>query len=277
MVLVKAGVLAQGDPTGIPAAVEVDAFYIDVTEVTNERYHRFASATGHIPPKFSTDDAVLLRWTGGRYPKGRGQCPVVLVTCEDAEAYAVWAGKRLPTQTEWEYAARGPKAHTFPWGDAKLPAAECGTADRLAGRELLTREMWQNWYNTWSERNVKVRNAEAVRPVGSFPKDVSVFGCFDMAGSVREWCVKKAKNGHLNGSDPEAMNSHAIATDSKVVCGSSWLRDAGAARAWVYETVESSQYYDVGLRCVVSAADPAVLALARQPASKPPDQVSRHR
>jgi formylglycine-generating enzyme required for sulfatase activity len=263
MVLVKGGTFLKGDPQDITSTAEVPAFYIDKYEVTNKRYRRFVAAAGHRPPTFPAREAALLRWAGGTYPSGRAGYPVVLVTYEDALAYADWAGKRLPSQLQWEYAARGPDARVYPWGNSKLPPEACNTADRLAGIELLGNGMWQEWYNTWSKRDPEKRNADVLRPVGSFPRDRSPFGCLDMAGSVREWCVKRSvENGVAKLDTDWESNGTALHQHTQVTCGGSWLTDLGQARAWEHSKTESAPYYDVGFRCVIPADDPDIQALA---------------
>ncbi len=260
MVLVPAGSFYLGDPDSLPRMVSLKAFYIDKFEVTNRRYEAFLSATGQRGPTIATADSVGLDWPDGRCPKGREDCPVVLVSYEDAAAFAAWAGKRLPTQEQWEYAARGPKSTVYPRGNSKLSWDKCNLADRLAGEEIIGRAAWDDWYSRWSRQDPVKRNAEAVAPVGLFPDDVSVFGCRDMGGSVREWCVKKARpNGYGLNSD----HMEPVPSDSPVVCGGSWLVDAGRAQSWRHEATAPGRYADVGFRCVVPADHPAIRALAR--------------
>jgi len=107
--------------------MHVRSFYIDRTPVTNAEFKKFLSATLYHP----TDDHNFLRdWKDGSYPKGWENKPVTWLSIEDARAYAAWAGKRLPHEWEWQYAAQGQDNHAYPWGDwwnpAAVPVAEKG-------------------------------------------------------------------------------------------------------------------------------------------------------
>ena len=96
--------------------MHIDAFYIDKYPVTNQEYKAFLDATHYHP----SDDLNFLKdWQEGTYPPGWDNKPVTWVSLEDARAYAAWAGKRLPTEREWERVARGTTAENrpFPWGD----------------------------------------------------------------------------------------------------------------------------------------------------------------
>ncbi|MDH4101447.1 MAG: formylglycine-generating enzyme family protein [Nitrospirota bacterium] len=130
--------------------VKVKRFYIDRYEVTHAQYHEFILATGHKPPP---------GWSGQDYPMDKGNYPVVNVSYRDAEAYAKWAKKRLPTAAEWEKAARGTDARTYPWGN-KFEAGIAQTAESVV---LFS------------------------GPVNGFPKDVSPYGAIGMGGNVSEW------------------------------------------------------------------------------------------
>ncbi|MGQ9898234.1 MAG: SUMF1/EgtB/PvdO family nonheme iron enzyme [Acidobacteriota bacterium] len=132
---------------------QVAPFFIDRTEVTNEQYAEFVRATGHRPPP---------NWKGEQtFPPGTAKLPVAEVSWDDAQAFAKWAGKRLPTEVEWEYAARGTDRRLYPWG------MEFDPTKLNAGRDISQLK-------------------DQRRQVGSFPGE-SPFGLFDMAGNVAEW------------------------------------------------------------------------------------------
>lgn len=133
----------------------LEAFFIDKTEVTNKQYKRFIDNTGYPPPP---------HWKNNTYPEGQDEYPVVNVSLEDAQAYAKWAGKRLPTEFEWEKAARGTDARIFPWG------------------------------NSWEENIANISwflGIGKIKKVMTHQKDLSPYGCYDMAGNVREWTSSK--------------------------------------------------------------------------------------
>jgi len=124
------------------------AFYIDRFPVTNAEYKKFVEATGHEHPA---------HWRRGTWPEGKADHPVVQVTWESAAAYAHWAGKRLPTEQEWEKAARGADGRRWPWGNTFDPR-RCNTS------------------------------SDGTTPVGHYsPAGDSSYGCADMAGNVWEW------------------------------------------------------------------------------------------
>ena len=137
------------------------AFYIDRYEVTNREYKRFLEATGHPAPEPYVKFSLI--WTNGTYPEGQEDFPVVGTALEDAEAYARWVGKRLPTEDEWEKAARGTDGRFYPWGNQWSPHACAGDTAKREGDSF------------------------GPAPVGSFPRDVSPYGVFDMGGNVAEW------------------------------------------------------------------------------------------
>ena len=164
MALVIKGVLRVGRDDGkeneAPAhVVSLEAFYIGKTEVTNEEYQAFIAQSGHPAPP---------SWVGRTFPAGSEKLPVTDVTWEDASAFAKWAGKRLPTEEEWEYAARGSNAdNLYPWGSKWLDGAANVTKEGDAAHQL--------------------------SPVGQFASGASPFGAFDMIGNVWEWTASDYK------------------------------------------------------------------------------------
>jgi formylglycine-generating enzyme required for sulfatase activity len=127
--------------------VTLAAFFIDKTEVTNAQYKKYCDATGYPAPPI---------WKNGSYPAGEDEFPVTHVTWHEAAAFAEWAGKRLPTEAEWEKAARGTDAREYPWG------------------------------NNWDEKRL-VWNRSRADKVAQHPDGASPYGALDMAGNVFEW------------------------------------------------------------------------------------------
>jgi len=161
MVAIPGGELMMGndggDPDEAPAhAVSVVPFEIDKTEVTNAEFAAFVEATGY---KTAVEESGGGSWRD--YAEGRDNHPVVKVSWADADGYCAWAGKRLPTEAEWEYAARGTDGRIYPWGNDWNP-------DACNGRES------------------GIRSTTAV---GSFAAGASPSGVLDMAGNVREWAA----------------------------------------------------------------------------------------
>lgn len=131
------------------------SFYIDRYPVTNAQFKRFIDATHYHP---QDDHNFLKHWSNGAYPPGTANKPVTWVSVEDARAYAAWAGKRLPHEWEWQFAAQGTDGRAYPWGNTWDPTA-VPTPDR--GRSM----------------------AEAA-DVNSHPKGASPFGVEDLVGNV---------------------------------------------------------------------------------------------
>jgi formylglycine-generating enzyme required for sulfatase activity len=163
MVTIPAGEFLMGSPEGKGRADErpqrsvyLDAFLIDQVEVTNQRYMQFVKATGHRNPPNPYGTGPLLSI------KGLEQLPVVQTTWYDAKAYCAWAKKRLPTEAEWEKAARGTDGRLYPWGN------DPPTATRA------------NFDREWEDEHT-------LHAVGSLPDGDSPYGVKDMAGNVREW------------------------------------------------------------------------------------------
>jgi formylglycine-generating enzyme required for sulfatase activity len=134
--------------------LSLPGFFMDSFEVTNEDFRDFVVETGYRPEKTSD---YLKHWKNAtEFPSWAATFPVVWVSQQDAQAFCAWKGKRLPTEQEWEKAARGDSGFTFPWGDVR-PTRD--TANFLTGE---------------------------VEPIGNRPDDCSPFGIYDMAGNVSE-------------------------------------------------------------------------------------------
>lgn len=154
LVKVPAGEFRMGSDTGPEAsqperAVSLDTFYLDRTEVTNAQYLRFCQETGRPLP-------VHLR---AGIPAGQENFPVSQVSWSDADAYCRWAGRRLPSEAEWEKAARGVDGRMYPWGNGWDANRSCN----------------------------RITCGESARPVGSYPAGASPYGILDLAGNVWEW------------------------------------------------------------------------------------------
>ncbi|MGY3676593.1 SUMF1/EgtB/PvdO family nonheme iron enzyme [Streptomyces sp. TE33382] len=162
MVHVDEGIYLSGAAN---TSMWLDAFTIDVYPTTNADYARFVRATGHRPPQ---------HWPGGRCLVNLNDHPVVWVTWHDADAYARWCGKALPTAQQWEKAARGPKGQSYPWGTIPT-AAKCNVAE------------------------AEIRQTT---PVTRYQSGVSPYGVFDMCGNTWEWCSTEETPGRheLKGS-----------------------------------------------------------------------------
>jgi formylglycine-generating enzyme required for sulfatase activity len=144
-----------------PRPVHVVPFALSRTPITNDQFAAFLAATGYQP-----DDPrnFLRHWPSGKPPRNGGRFPVVWVSPRDADAYATWAGRRLPTDEEWQWAAQGPERFAWPWGQTFIPAA-CNAA------------------------------GPGITRVNAFPGGASPFGCLDMAGNTWEWTAPEWDDG----------------------------------------------------------------------------------
>ncbi len=156
MVLVPAGEFLYGEEKETRG---LTSFYMDKYPVTNERYRKFVRATGHNAPYLDEMAAKPFNWRRDRYLKGKEKYPVVLVDWHDAAAFSRWAGKTLPTEEQWEKAARGTDGRAYPWGE-EFDEKKC---------------------NCW------LTGIETVTSADRFPSGASPYGCLDMAGNVWEW------------------------------------------------------------------------------------------
>jgi formylglycine-generating enzyme required for sulfatase activity/Tol biopolymer transport system component len=204
-------------------SVSLDAFWIDRTEVTNSMYARCVSDGVCEPPKLSPEHN--LESDGGNYP-------VVGVTWADAQTYCQWAGRRLPTEAEWEKAARGTDGRLYPWGDAK-PSRD------------------RSLYSIPEEQDYP----PDFQPVGSFPNSISPYGALDMAGNVWEWTSDWFNEGYYQVS-PDENPVGAPNGDRHVLRGGAWNEDVRYLRVanrgsgdLAFGEIENN----AGIRCAISA------------------------
>jgi formylglycine-generating enzyme required for sulfatase activity len=192
--------------------VHLESFYLDRHEVTNAEYKKFCDATGHAYPEY---------FTKNHFPPGTAQKPVVMVSWADANAYALWAGKRLPTEFEWEAAAAGGSGRTWPWG------------------------------NRWASNmaNTREKGEKKSVDVGANPYDVSEYGILDLAGNISEWTANWYQPYPGNGS-AEAEYGERF----KVLRGgSSWTSKEFTRAQFRARLPITYRSLDLGFRCALSA------------------------
>lgn len=238
MIEIKAGVYTIGNNRGNLderpiRKYQTSGFWMDRTEVTCAQYKKFLddvemhghkwchhneSANKDHTPYHTYAWALKFSWVGGQPPRGMADYPVVLVDWFDAYAYANWAGKRLPNESEWEIAARGTDGREYPWGN-----------------------------NFSLER---CNSGEAPMAVGSFPKGASPFGILDLAGNVSEWTA--------TAYDPRPGNAVDFAGKYglPIVKGGSWDDNAKGCRSSARDAKRNAYYRSttVGFRCVSDKA-----------------------
>jgi formylglycine-generating enzyme required for sulfatase activity len=195
--------------------VSVKAFSIDRYEVTVGPYRRFVEATGHEPPSIWKDYKPF------GYPAPEDDHPVIDVNYFDAEAYCEWVGKRLPTEAEWEKAARGTDGRIWPWGN------------QLDLNRLNTEDSKRNW----------------TTQVGHFAQGASPYGVYDMAGNAMEWTSSILQ------SYPGSARTIAPDRKFRILRGGSWGMPANpfarpAHRS--YRLADLAQP-DFGFRCAKDA------------------------
>ena len=192
--------------------VTVAAFYIDKTEVTNAQYKLYCDATKYPAPS---------HWKDGAYPAGEAEVAVTHVNWWEAAAYAEWAGKRLPTEAEWEKAARGTDGRKYPWG------AE-----------------WEN--------DRAVTGLDKAQPVGTKPKGASLYGALDMASNVLEWVTD------WYDAYPGAKNTYPeFGTRYKVLRGGFfWGPGIEVMSTTFYRSVNrpDTRHSSIGFRCAKTAS-----------------------
>jgi formylglycine-generating enzyme required for sulfatase activity len=233
MVHVPAGEFEMGSTQGhddeAPVhTVALDAFWIDQTEVTNAQFAAFLNEEGNQDEGGVTwldlaDKDCLIERSGGDFqPKsGYSDHPVIEVTWYGAVAYCEWAGARLPTEAEWEYAARGPQGHMYPWGDDD-PTCDLAQYGGCTGNTV---------------------------PVGSLPDGASWCGALDMAGNVWEWVADWYDSAYYKRSPPENPTGPSSG-EYRVLRGGSWGINPSVVRsAFRIRGYPDVSGISVGFRC----------------------------
>jgi len=236
MVYIPAGDFLMGsdegrDIEGPARAVHVNAVYLDRYPVTNEEYKCFVDATGHPVPCYDVEwaEPYDYNWDPEKRtpPEGKEKHPVVLVSWEDARAYAAWAGKRLPTEAEWERAASGADGRRWPWGD-EFVEGRCNTRES---------------------------GTDGTSPVDRYsPDGDSLEGVGDMVGNVWEWTSSLFRSYPYDANDGREGQE---ADGWRVLRGGSWHNDLNRARCTARLDGDFLFFNNVGFRCAVSVKDVA--------------------
>ena len=239
MVEVPAGSFPMGVPQGDRDGgrdeyprhdVFVDTFFIDTFEVTNGRYLEFVKGSGHRVPQNSKNPTRNL-WQGDAITDSLADRPVINVDWFDAEAYCAWAGKRLPTEAEWEKAAKGTADRRFPWGNVEPTVKHLNFNQRWIGEKTLM-------------------------PVGSYEAGKSPFGAYDMAGNVWEWVNDWYDARYYEKSPAKNPKGPDIGT-KKVIRGAGWQNETPTVR--IFTRVDSDptiRNESTGFRCAITPAAP---------------------
>jgi len=217
MVYVPAGEFEMGDPKGggtMPIhTVVLDGFWLDRTEVTNGQYELCVAASACEPSRYADID-----WLNGEHQ------PVVGVSWYDAEAYCTWAGGALPTEAQWEYAARGSENRKYPWGEEQ-PTCDMANYFECVGTTV---------------------------DVASYPVGESWCGALDLAGNVYEWVVDWFYEYHadkvvnpVGSKEPGAVSDYR-----KMMRGGSWIDSGVSINSAQRMRLVPTDYADiVGIRC----------------------------
>jgi formylglycine-generating enzyme required for sulfatase activity len=254
MVRVPAGTFRMGSVEGtgnaarpLPHAVTLVTYCIDRTEVTVTAYADCVTARGCTAaphtvqwPKPDADD-LSASCNGDDRPNH----PINCVDWNQASAYCTWAGKRLPTEAEWEYAARGTDGREYPWGKDE-PRATLLNACGLECVAMARRERNKSWRAMYHASD----DWETTAPVGSFPEGASPFGALDMAGNVLEWTADRYGAGVAAASSRSERSPRKTGTEY-VIRGGAWNNNTPASVRATHRrgAAPSDRAAHLGFRC----------------------------
>jgi len=217
--------------------IRLDAFWIDRAEVTNAQYRNCVDEGACSPPSSPSS------WTRDSY-HGASELdnyPVLYVDWAQANAYCTWAGVRLPTEAEWEKAAKGTDRRIYPWGSV-FDGSLANFCDANCEFD------WKN--EDWDDGHADTA------PVGNYPGGASPYGVLDMAGNAWEW-VADWYGGDYYVNSPERNPQGPNSGSARVARGGSWNFNQGSARAARRLDLEpSSSLAYVGFRCALSGSEP---------------------
>ena len=197
--------------------VHLNEYWMGKAPVTNTQYLAFVSATGKLAPRY---------WKDGKIPEGKEQHPVTNVTWDDARAFCQWATQQtgetihLPSEAEWEKAARGPLGRTYPWGEQKPDKDLCN-------------------FNS---------NVEDTSPIGNYsPAGDSPYGCVDMAGNVWQWTSSLYQKYPYRAGDGREVET---GRKERMLRGGSWsIKDLSVRSAYRFRSYPSYADDNLGFRC----------------------------
>lgn len=225
--------------------VWVDAYYMDKTEVTNREFRQFMDAGGYKQKNYWSAEGWKFiqqkKIVEPRYWKNSGfnqpNQPVVGVSWYEAEAYASWAGKQLPTEAQWEKAARGSDGRVYTWGNEAADGNRANYCDAKCGY-------------AWKDKGENDRYMY-LSPVGSYELGKSPYGIYDLAGNVWEW-VRDWYDGDYYSRSPERNPVNDKTTQHRVLRGGGWGNIPALLRtAYRNKVALKTRSGDVGFRCVV--------------------------
>lgn len=196
--------------------VLLNKYAIDEIPVTNSQFKAFIDDTGYSP---TIKESFLRHWVNGEIPIGKENHPVVYVHLADARAYAKWAGKRLPTEEEWQFAAEGKENYKYPWGNV-FDANKCSSSE----------------------------NGET-NSVYQYPHGKSPFGCYDMCGNVWELTESEYTDGHTRFCILKGGSNHKAKGSDWYFIGGTQSTDFAAKQILIYPGIDRCA--TVGFRCVV--------------------------